>query len=136
MVEITGKKRRKAFTLIEILIVVTVMALLAGIVISTQKNSARKGRETVLRHNLMQLRMTLDQYNNDKGHYPNSIDVLVEEGYLREIPMDPFTQSRESWQVIYEQDVSDEDSSYEIGIFDVKSGSEEQAIDGTWYYEW
>ena len=130
------RNQRGGFTLIEILIVITVMALLAGIVISTHKNSARKGRETVLRHNLMQMRLTLDQYNNDKGHYPGSLDVLVEEGYLREIPMDPLTQSRESWQIIYEQDIANEDSSYEIGIFDVKSGSEEQALDGTWYYEW
>jgi general secretion pathway protein G len=129
-------KRNRAFTLIETLIVVTLLAMIASIAIATHKNSTRKARETVLRHNLQNLRTTLDQYNNDKGRYPDSLQVLADEGYLREIPIDPITKSRETWQEEFEQDYADEDSSYEPGVFDVHSGSEETAIDGTVYYEW
>ncbi len=128
--------RQRGFTLIEILVAITLLALLATIVTSTHRNTARKGRETVLRNNLVQIRMTLDQYNNDKGYYPPSLQTLVDEGYLREIPMDPITKSRETWQIVYDQDYQDEDSSYEIGIFDIHSASEEEALDGTYYHEW
>ena len=127
---------RKAFTLVEILIVITLLALLATLVTTTHKNAARKGRETVLKNNLQQMRLALDHYNNDKGFYPESLEVLVDEGYLREVPLDPITKSRETWELIYESDTSDEDSSYEIGVYDIKSGSDETAIDGTYYYEW
>ena len=115
---------------------ISLLGLLGSIVISTHKNSARKGRETVLRHNLQQIRITLDQYNNDKGHYPASLEALTDEGYLREIPIDPMTGSRQSWELVYENDFYDQDSSYEVGVFDVRSGSEEVALDGTYYYEW
>ena len=126
----------RAFSLLEIMVVVTLLGLLATIVTSTHRNSARKARETVLRHNLQQIRMTLDQYNNDRGRYPDSLEVLQAEGYLREIPVDPITKSSDSWQVIYEEDTSDEDSNYQPGVYDVRSGSEEVALDGTFYYEW
>lgn len=127
---------RKAFTLLEILIVLSLLALLASIAATTHRNAARKAKEAVLRNNLQQLRLTLDQYNTDKGHYPESLEILVEEGYLRELPLDPITKSRESWQIVYEQDYSDEDSNYEPGIFDIKSGSGETALDGSYYEEW
>ncbi len=133
---VADAKQSKAFTLIEILIVVSLLSLLATIVISTHRNAAKKGKETVLRHNLRQIRLTLDQYNNDKGHYPSDLTVLVDEGYLREIPVDPITGSRETWELVYDQDYADEDSSFEVGVFDVKSTSEEVALDGTYYYEW
>lgn len=126
----------RGFTLIELLLVMTLLALLATIATTTHRNSARKARETVLRHNLQQVRLTLDQYNNDKGHYPTSLQVLVDEGYLREIPRDPITKSRDSWQIIFLENYGDEDSSYEPGVFDIRSASEGQALDGTFYYEW
>ena len=128
--------RRSGFTLIEILVVITLLALLATIVTSTHRTTARKGRETVLRNNLQQIRITLDQYNTDKGHYPPSLETLVDEGYLREMPLDPITKSSATWQIIFDQSIENEDSSYEVGVFDVKSGSEEVALDGTYYYEW
>ena len=128
--------KRSAFTLLETILVVTLLGLLATIAVSTHKNSARKARETVLRHNLQNVRMALDQYNNDKGHYPEDLEVIKAEGYLREIPLDPITKSRDTWQIIYEQDYGDEDSNYVPGVFDVKSASEEVALDGTYYYEW
>lgn len=127
---------RRGFTLIEMVVVLTLVALLATIATVTHKTRVRKAKEAVLKHNLSQIRLTLDAYNNDKGHYPESLDILVDQGYLREIPMDPMTQSRQTWELIYEDDVGDEDSSYEPGIFDIRSGSDEEAIDGTFYNEW
>ncbi len=126
----------RGFTLIEVILVVSILALLGTLAASTHKNQARKARESVLRHNLQNMRMVLDQYNNDKGHYPPGLGTLTDEGYLREIPLDPFTKSTDSWEIVYEQDYDDQDSSYEPGVFDVHSGSEEKAVDGTFYYEW
>ncbi len=128
--------QRRGFTLIEVMLAVTIVAMLASIAVFSHRNSARKARESVLRHNLAELRLVLDHYNNDKGHYPDSLDVLKDEGYLREIPNDPMTGANDTWQVEYESDLADEDSDYEPGIFDIKSGSNETAIDGTLYSEW
>lgn len=126
----------RGFTILELMIVLTVLGLLAGIATSTHKNTAKKSRETVLRHNLAQMRLTLDQYNADKSRYPDSLQTLVDEGYLRELPEDPMTRSTETWEEVMESDYSDEDSSYEPGVFDIRSGSDERALDGTFYYEW
>ena len=128
--------RWRGFTLIEVILAVTIVALLASMAHFNHRNSSRKARESVLRHNLAQIRLTLDHYNNDKGRYPDSLEALLDEGYLRDIPEDPITRSRETWEQIYENDLSDEDSSYEPGVYDVKSGSAEQALDGTYYSEW
>lgn len=127
---------KRGFTLLEIIVVLTVVVLLASLATATHKNRVRSAREGVLKHNLTQIRMTLDAYNLDKGHYPESLEALVEEGYLREIPMDPITRSRDTWIVEYEENVGDEDSSYEPGVYDVRSGSEDTALDGTYYNEW
>lgn len=127
---------KRAFTLIETILVITLLALLAALATSTHRNSARKARETVLRNNLTQMRQTLDQYNVDKGYYPESLEILIEEGYLRELPLDPITKSHETWLVTYLENYDDEDSNYEPGVFDIRSGSQDQAIDGTFYYEW
>ncbi|CAM2007744.1 type II secretion system protein [Acanthopleuribacter pedis] len=127
---------RRAFTVLELIIVLTVLGMLAGLATSTHKNTARKSRETVLRHNLAQIRLTLDQYNVDKGRYPDSLQSLVDEGYLRDFPVDPITRSADTWEEVLESEYSDEDSSYEPGVFDVRSGSDERALDGTFYYEW
>jgi len=128
--------RKRGFTLIEIILVVSILVLLGTLAAATHKNQARKARESVLRHNLQNMRMVLDQYNNDKGYYPPGLETLTDEGYLREIPLDPFTKANDSWEVVYEQDYDDQDSSYEPGVFDIHSGSDEKAIDGTFYYEW
>jgi len=129
-------QNKKGFTLIETIVAVTLVAMLASIVSFSHRNSTKKARESVLHHNLAQMRMTLDHYNSDKGHYPESLNVLHDEGYLREIPIDPITKSRDTWEEVFEEDYSDQDSSYEPGVFDIKSGSAEKAIDGTFYHEW
>lgn len=126
----------RGFSLIEIIMVLSLLSLLATMVIGTHRNSVRKAQEKVLRNNLHQIRITLDQYNVDKGRYPDSLQTMVDEGYFREMPYDPITKSHDTWEEIYEQDTSDEDSSYEPGVWDVRSGSAEEALDGTYYGEW
>ena len=128
--------KRRGFTLLEIMVVLTVIALIAGLAASTHRNRVRKARETVLRHNLAQIRLTLDAYNTDKGHYPESLGVLVDESYLRSMPEDPMTTRSDTWVEVLLDTIDDEDSSYEPGVFDVKSGSDQTALDGTEYREW
>ena len=128
--------KKKAFTLMEIMVVITLVILLASVAAATHKSRVLAAKESVLKHNLSQIRLTLDAYNSDRGHYPESLRTLLDEGYLRKIPDDPITGTSETWEVIYEQDLMNEDSSYEPGVFDVRSGSQDEALDGTFYNEW
>ncbi|PIE90179.1 MAG: hypothetical protein CR997_07235 [Acidobacteria bacterium] len=127
---------KRAFTLMEITVIVTVLVLLASIAAATHKSRVRNAKESVLKHNLAQIRLTLDAYNADRGHYPESLQTLVDEGYMRRLPEDPFTGSSDTWEVIYEEGLADEDTSYIPGVFDVRSGSVDEAMDGTFYNEW
>jgi general secretion pathway protein G len=135
---VTGKltnKRSSGFTLIELLIVVTLIVVLAAIGISTYSLSVRRAREAVLREDLFRLRDAVDQYNADKGTYPPDLGSLVSGGYLRQIPKDPITDSADTWQVVLsEPDAANPDAT--PGVFDVKSGAEGTAIDGSPYSEW
>jgi general secretion pathway protein G len=128
--------RKGGFTLLEAVLVTTLLVLLAAIAASTHRNRVVSARESVLRHNLSQLRLTLDAYNADRGHYPSSLSLLVDEGYLRSLPMDPFTGTADSWQLTYENQVFFDDPLAASGIFDIHSGSDLKALDGTFYHEW
>lgn len=127
---------RRAFTLLEMMVVLALIALIAGLAASTHRNRVRKAKENVLKHNLAQIRLTLDAYNADKDRYPDSLQDLVDEGYLRRLPQDPTTNRDDTWIEIYLDDFQDEDASYEPGVFDVRSGSDGEALDGTLYNEW
>jgi len=120
----------------EIMVVVTLVVLLASVAAATHKSRVLAAKESVLKHNLSEIRMTLDAYNSDRGHYPDSLRTLLDEGYLRKIPVDPITGTSDTWEIIYEQDITGEDSSYEPGVFDIRSGSSDEALDGTFYNEW
>jgi general secretion pathway protein G len=126
--------RERGFTLIELLIVVALIGILATLVIPTLKDTPRKAKEAVLKEDLYTLRDVLDQYFSDKGKYPQDLQTLVDEGYLRAIPVDPFTKSADTWQT--ETASVEEDSEGTGGIYDVHSGSSESALDGTTYSEW
>ncbi|HYS03992.1 MAG TPA: prepilin-type N-terminal cleavage/methylation domain-containing protein [Candidatus Dormibacteraeota bacterium] len=128
----------KGFTLIELLIVVAIIGIIAGIAVVQLQNAPKKARESVLKEDLYALRDCIDQYFADKGKYPESLETLVEENYLRKLPADPITGSSESWQVVHAE-ADDEDStdpSATAGIIDVKSGAEGSALDGTRYSDW
>lgn len=125
----------RGFTLIELLIVVSLIMILASIGLAGYRNSVTSAKEAVLKEDLFRMRDAIDQYYADRSEYPASLDDLVSNKYLREIPVDPFTRSRTTWQTILaEPDPNNPTAT--IGIYDVKSGSEDTALDGTQYAEW
>ena len=117
------------------MIVMSLIVVLAGIGLAVHANSQTRAREAVLKEDLFRLRDAIDQYYADKNAYPSSLDALVTDKYLRAIPVDPFTNSAETWQTTM-SDVDPSNPSALPGIFDVKSGSERTAIDGTQYSSW
>jgi general secretion pathway protein G len=131
------------FTLMELIIVIAVVGILATIALPALKDVPRRAAESVLKTDLRIFRDVIDQYHGDKGHYPPTLETLVEAGYLRDLPRDPFTKSTETWQVVYE-DLGLEDQPAETdlpedlqpGIIDVHSGSELLSLDGTPYSQW
>jgi general secretion pathway protein G len=139
---VTGTERAGArltrpggFTLIELLVVVTLVIILAGIGMAQHKNGVIRAQEAVLREDLFRLRDVIDQYYADKQEYPQSLEELVEGQYLRAIPKDPFTGSADTWQLI-QAEPDPANPTAELGIVNVKSGSEKTALDGSKYSEW
>jgi general secretion pathway protein G len=119
----------RGFTLMELLIVVTLIVVLAGIGLSTYSTSVSRAKEAVLLENLHRMRDSIDQYFADKGTYPPDLSSLVTDGYLRQIPRDPFTESADTWQVVMsEPDPANPNAV--PGIYDVKSGSPGVMLDG------
>jgi general secretion pathway protein G len=139
----TRSRHTAGFTLLEMIIVVALIGIIAGIAVPNLIHRPRAAKEAVLKHNLMTIRDVLDQYNGDKGHYPGSLEDLVNDGYFRVLPTDPITDSSDTWQVVYEEvDPDQEPAETDLpegggpGIIDVHSGSEDTALDGTLYSEW
>jgi general secretion pathway protein G len=131
------RERDRGFTLIEMIIVFTLIGILVGLALPQYQNAVRKARESVLKETLFQLRKLLDQYNTDKGKYPASLQALVDENYLRKVPVDPVTGKTDTWIEVREQPNPDElDVIKEFGVSDVHSGSEEKGLDGTPYNTW
>ena len=127
----------RGFTVIELIIVFTLIGILVGIALPQFKHAIIKSRETVLKENLYQLRSLINQYYTDKKHYPSSLQALVDDKYLFRIPVDPITNSEDTWIEIPET-LSDEAvfSGQIPGIVDVTSGSQETAQNGTLYSTW
>jgi general secretion pathway protein G len=125
----------RGFTMIELLVVMTLIVILATMGMTQYKTSQVYAREAVLKEDLFRLRDAIDQYYADKGQYPSTIDALVSDGYLRKVPEDPFTKSSSSWQsVAAEPDPANPIA--EPGVYDIKSGSDQTALDGTKYSDW
>ena len=132
------KKNRQSesgFTLIELLIVMTIIAILATLAIPRFVGAIRSAREAVLREDLSVMRTAIDSYTMDKQKAPQSLDDLVESGYLRAIPEDPFTHSKDTW-VTDTSDAMYSIDQTEPGISDVHSGSDETGLDGQPYSSW
>jgi general secretion pathway protein G len=128
-------RRQGGWTLIELLVVISLVSILAGIGLANYRNAVIRAQEATLKENLFRMRDAIDQYYADKGKYPSSLDELVSEGYLRRIPEDPFTRSPDTWQTVQaELDLSNPIA--EPGVFDVKSGSEGSALDGSRHADW
>ncbi len=130
--------RTKGFTLIEIIIVFTLIGILVGLGLPQFRTATIRARENVLKETLFQLRKLINQYYTDKGKYPASIQTLVDEGYLRSVPVDPITRSSETWIEVQQTITEDEMMmlELEIGISDVYSGAKEKALDGSLYSTW
>jgi general secretion pathway protein G len=121
--------------MIELLIVMTVVVIIISIAVPIYQKSIIRARESVLKNNLFTMRIVIDEFTFDKQKAPQTLQDLVSEGYLREIPLDPITGRTDSWQIVMEDGVSSV-SQTEPGIFDVKSGSDKISLDGTPYSEW
>jgi general secretion pathway protein G len=132
-----GAKRASegGFTLIELMIVMSLIVILASIGLAVYTNSVTRAKESVLKEDLFRMRDAIDQYYSDKGEYPTSLQDLVSQKYLRSIPVDPFTNSADTWrEVPAEPDPTNPTA--QPGLYDVRSGSELKALDGTNYSDW
>jgi len=131
------EKKEKGFTLIELIIVFTLIGILVGLSLPQYKNAAKFARETVLKDDLYTMRTLINQYYVDKGKYPESLQILVDEEYLMKIPEDPITKSSDTWVEVPQELTLDEMTSGVVpGIVDVHSSSEEIGTDGTAYNTW
>jgi len=130
-----ARRTAQGFTLIELMIVMALIVVLAGIGLATHANGQTRAREAVLKEDLFRMRDAIDQYAADKSEYPASLDDLVSGMYLRAIPVDPFTNSADTWQTTMSE-MNASDLSARPGIFDVKSGSDRIAMDGSQYSDW
>jgi len=125
----------RGYTLVEVMIVITLIVVLTSVGLATYSNSVRRSREAVLKEDLFRMRDAIDQYYADKNKYPSSLQDLVSDGYLREIPKDPITDSADTW-VTENAEPDPNNLSAEPGIYNVRSGSEESSMEGTKYSEW
>ena len=126
-------RKQRGFTLIELMIVISMVLVMLSFAIPAYKQSILKARETVLRDDLFTLRRTIDEFTYDKKRAPQSLDELVQERYLSKIPVDPFT-SKPDWDPTMEVDPISE--GVEIGIADVHSSSTQMSSEGTAYNSW
>lgn len=128
-------RNHRGFTLIELMIVMSIIGILLTIAVPSYKRSVIKARETVLMEDLYQMRRAIDAYFTDNNRYPDSLEELVNARYLRGIPRDPFTRQTDSWQVIPPEPGPEGDLA-EGGVFDVRSGSDLVGLNGVPYSEW
>jgi general secretion pathway protein G len=123
-------RRAAGFTLIELLVVLAIIATLLLVAVPRYFSSHDRAKEAVLRENLYQMRDALGKYYADKGKYPESIETLVADKYLRRMPVDPITESAATWVAVPPEDPQ------KTGVMDVKSGAQGKASDGSAYGDW
>ena len=127
--------RAHGFTLIEVLVVMTLNVVLASMGMTQYRNSVTRAEEAVLKEDLFRMNDAIDQYYADKNKYPSDLAELVSEGYMREVPVDPMTKSKDTWTTTQAEPDPNNPAS-QTGIYSVKSGSDRTALDGTRYADW
>lgn len=132
---VTGRAALRGFTLIEIMIVMTIISILISVAVPMYQKAILRAKESLLRNNLFTLRTVIDEYTYDKQKAPQTLQDLVSDGYLRTVPVDPMTGSADSWKIIQE-DATNTVNQTQPGIFDVRSGSDKISLEGTPYSDW
>ena len=122
--------RARGFTLIELLVVMAIIAVLLSLAVPRYFGCMDRSKEAVLKEDLFQLRDAIGKYYGDKGKYPESLEALATEKYLRKVPVDPITESATTWVVVAPEDPQ------KGAVYDVKSGAQGKASDGSVYSEW
>jgi general secretion pathway protein G len=133
--QLSHRKKSRGFTLIELMIVISIMLILVSMAIPAYNQSILRAKESVLRQNLFTLRSLISQYTLDKQKAPQALEDLVSAGYIKLIPNDPMT-GKADWEAVQEEDVNMSPDQQETGIDDVKSSSTATSSDGTAYNTW
>ena len=128
-------RRQFGFTFIELMIVMAIIAVLMAVALPKYTRSIQRSKESVLKNNLFTLRTVIDEYTYDKKKAPQTLEDLVSDGYLRQVPIDPITGNAESWKLTMEDATNAADQS-QPGIWDVHSGANGTSLEGTPYSEW
>jgi general secretion pathway protein G len=123
-------RRRRGFTLIELLVVLAIIATLLTLALPRYFSSVEKSKEAVLKENLFQLRDAISRYHADRGRYPETLEALAADKYLRRVPLDPVTESAATWLVVPPADLQ------RGGVYDVRSGAPGRGQDGTEFVQW
>jgi general secretion pathway protein G len=123
-------KMRRGFTLIELLVVLAVLGTLLTLALPRYFSSIDKSKEAVLKENLYQMREAISRYHADKGKYPETLESLAADKYLRKVPLDPVTESPATWIVVAPEDPANG------GVWDVRSGAPGKGLDGSEYAQW
>ena len=122
--------KRRGFTLIELLVVLAVIATLLTLALPRYFGSLDKSKEAVLKENLHQMREAINRYHADRGRYPETLEALASDKYLRKVPLDPITESAASWIELRPENPE------QSGVYDVRSGAPGKGLDGTEYSRW